>query len=564
MAAFLLPLMILFLPTSQSEPVKAVSPLQSAVDQLHCATGAEEALLHIQSIQTMPLFPPGLPSESMSNEPPQLQASTLNHMLLVLYTSTKRFPDTKDSVESALLDWNFCSVLDRGTLFDHQHINGTTQRTPTTIHTDHWEGFRRFGLLPDIDDVFNFSSPYTNNTIKPLADKRQQQRYIAHCLPHPDDNHLHRSHGRYNISRVIPAPSNSTQLIPVPWTTECEASTPVLASRKSLPVKSKPETGNTSEVITEKPGEIADKTIATTAAATPKTTQPALAALIPQAAVVESNTQAITSTESPQTTSPAEQEKLFSPAIPTTAEQLPVERAAPVDPAVPVDRAVTTNPVQSAPVVIAGPTNGSAVSSTNISTSAGLSGSISLENRSFETENTSLKLAFSYKPKADSYWFIRSAFNVSSQPEALSYSWGIGYDDWHPGTWAIQLNHWGPLKPGDGLKVKDAVVDLSYKFKSSWLDKYNLSSSMALSKPISDNPSVSWGGSWNPHTHWFIRSTLIKPLGSDGFNWSYGFGYSRYNNRSLSVEYNNWGVNEFPQNNFKKNGQISLIYRWNI
>jgi len=228
-------------------------------------------------------------------------------------------------------------------------------------------------------------------------------------------------------------------------------------------------------------------------------------------------------------------------------------------------------PAQPTPVVVTGPSNGSAITSASANSLKGLSGSISIENRSFRSKDTSLKLSFAYKPIADSYWFIRSAINISQTSKPLTYSWGIGYDDWHPGTWAVQLNHWGPLRPGDGLDAKNAVAEISYKLKTRWLKKNNLSSSLGLAKPLSAKPSISWGWSWNPYSHWFVRSTLIKPLGYDqgnnaqgtnGINWSYGFGYTRYNDRSLSFEYNNWGINEFPKHNFRKNGQLSLIYRW--
>ena len=39
--------------------------------------------------------------------------------------------------------------------------------------------------------------------------------------------------------------------------------------------------------------------------------------------------------------------------------------------------------------------------------------------------------------------------------DALSYSWGVGYDDWHPGTISVTINNWGPIKfkPGNTAGV---------------------------------------------------------------------------------------------------------------
>jgi len=51
----------------------------------------------------------------------------------------------------------------------------------------------------------------------------------------------------------------------------------------------------------------------------------------------------------------------------------------------------------------------------------------------------------------------------------LTYSWGIGYDDWHPGTVSVQLNNWGPIKPGEGLALDKAVTNIGYKFKADFL-----------------------------------------------------------------------------------------------
>ena len=222
----------------------------------------------------------------------------------------------------------------------------------------------------------------------------------------------------------------------------------------------------------------------------------------------------------------------------------------------------TNAQIQPAPVVITTPSNGSSIVSVNPVHSKGFSGSISVENRSFRIEDTSLKFNVGYKPIIDSYWFVRTGLNISQESQPFTYSWGIGYDDWHPGTWGIQLNHWGPLSPGDGFDIENAVAEISYKLKGHWLTKNNLASTVALSSPVSGDPSLSWGWSWNPYSHWFIRSTLIKPIGTGDINWSYGFGYTRYNANSLSIEYNNWGVNDFPDHNFRENGQLSLIYRW--
>ena len=104
----------------------------------------------------------------------------------------------------------------------------------------------------------------------------------------------------------------------------------------------------------------------------------------------------------------------------------------------------------------------------------------------------------------------------------------------------------------------------SYKIKSRWLALNNLSSSVSISKPLSDRLTFNWGFAWNPYSHWFLRSTLSKTAATSGIKWSYGFGFARYSKSTFSFEYNNWGPNQFPENNFKQNGLISLTYRWSF
>ena len=193
----------------------------------------------------------------------------------------------------------------------------------------------------------------------------------------------------------------------------------------------------------------------------------------------------------------------------------------------------------------------------------GFNGFITLGNRSFNSDGFSITTGASYKPIKDSYWFARSSWNYRFDDEEFRYTWGIGYDDWHPGTWAVQLNHWGPLLPGDYLDLDNAVASVTYKFnKNKFMQKNKLSSSVTLSQKISGDPVFSWSNSWSPKGKWFVRSTISKPIKGGDLSWSYGFGYANYSPFTFSFEYNNWGYNKAFEYNFKDNGILSLTYRW--
>ncbi|MCH9673955.1 MAG: hypothetical protein K0U93_21135 [Gammaproteobacteria bacterium] len=192
----------------------------------------------------------------------------------------------------------------------------------------------------------------------------------------------------------------------------------------------------------------------------------------------------------------------------------------------------------------------------------GFSGAFTLSNAGLDGQGFGFTTSVSYKPIRDSYWFVRSALKLSQGDKPFTYSWGIGYDDWHPGTWAFQLNHWGPLEPGDGLDLRNAVASITHKLKWDFLSEHRLSSSITLSKKLSGAPALTWGASWNPVSKWFVRAAVTKPINGDEMSWSYGFGYANYAASSWSLEYNNWGYNRAFEPNFKDNANVSLTYRW--
>lgn len=194
----------------------------------------------------------------------------------------------------------------------------------------------------------------------------------------------------------------------------------------------------------------------------------------------------------------------------------------------------------------------------------GLSGSFALTNRKFEEDSWSFTANLSYKPIIDSYYFARTGFTWTDNEEPLSYYWGIGYNDWHPGTWAFELNNWGPLKPGDGLLIEKAIASISYKFDSAFLKKHNFSTSATLSGGKNSNAALTLAGTWAPKPNWFIRNLITQPLEGGETTWAYGFGYSDYRAKTWSLEYNNWGPNTLSSPNFRDNALVTLSWKWNL
>ena len=169
-----------------------------------------------------------------------------------------------------------------------------------------------------------------------------------------------------------------------------------------------------------------------------------------------------------------------------------------------------------------------------------------------------------WKPDSKNYWFVRGTarYNFDSDDEGFRYSWGVGYDDWHTGTWSFQLNNYEPIKPGEGLSIDTAIASIGYKFDSQFLKDRNLRSSLTLSQEIQGDPRLSALLQWSPKKNWFIRGILIAPLtGDDDVSYNYVFGYSDWRPGTFGFEYNNYESNPLGESNFS-DGNFALTYKW--
>ncbi len=197
--------------------------------------------------------------------------------------------------------------------------------------------------------------------------------------------------------------------------------------------------------------------------------------------------------------------------------------------------------------------------------SHGFSGTIALNNSQLEfgdEDHYSITSAVAWKPVKDSFFFLRSAVTIDSSDDPVNYTWGIGYDDWRPGSWGFEINNWNPLSPGDGLDLENAIVSLTKKFEHELLDERNLSSSLSLNKSANSEFALSWLISWAPRPNWFIRTLITQPLEGGEPSWAYGFGYNNWRKNTFSLEYNNWGFNETFDTNFRQNAIVTLSYKW--
>ena len=157
-------------------------------EQLYCASDPDSARTLIEDIRQVELFtpdlPPGLPNESDDPYNPNLQAVTLDRLLSALYHTSVIHPSTRNLVEDTVTAWNYCSVVDNGSVFDHITRSGKITRTRTSDPVNQWQGFKAFGLIDHEGEIFNFSTAFKSSVHDLLAGKQHQGKYINQCLPH--------------------------------------------------------------------------------------------------------------------------------------------------------------------------------------------------------------------------------------------------------------------------------------------------------------------------------------------------------------------------------------------
>lgn len=169
-----------------------------------------------------------------------------------------------------------------------------------------------------------------------------------------------------------------------------------------------------------------------------------------------------------------------------------------------------------------------------------------------------------WKPDSKNYWFIKGTarHNFRGNNKGFRYSWGLGYDDWHEGTWTAQLNNYESLEPGDGFDVESAIASVGYKLKKKFLKDKKLKSTITLSRQVQDGElKLSSSLQWAPKKYWFLKGILVVPLEGSDPHWNYLFGYDDWHPKSFGFEYSNYESNPLSKSNFKK-GRLALTYKW--
>lgn len=530
---------LFILTTTVSEANTEQSALLGLIQELHCTQSEPQASLLLKKLSELPLNPFGIPSENLNGQDAELYAATVDILLKVFYETLHRFPKLQENIERIALRWNYCETFNDGDFADLSASKGEIEkREAIGPFPAHKQGFGMWGFVRNVAGERYIPEILKYPALFPRAYQDLLQRLNQmQCFPNPDleaPKNLN-SNFPYSGSLQLSEPLASGKKYPYTWKEQCEPSP--AENKKIERVATKPSISfihynqvkpviKQETLVVEKTVEVPNKAIQVPVIHPQKPKHPTK-----KIVVAEKRKTTILGLEVKQYVQPSNDESpVLSPAVPSGNSNM--------GPALPLP-----------------PTGGLGIAG-NFFHRAKLTGALSFGANA------------SWKPM--SYFFVRGGVNYNYLPDSgkFSYSWGLGYDDWHQGTFSVQLNNWGPLAPGDD-PLKGAVANFGYKFVADFLKPYHLSGSAAVNVPLSGDPSISTTWIWSPIEHWFIRGSLSKSLVSaGGLDWSYSFGYSDWHPFTFSLTYDNWGTNPIFDSsqgnsfNFSENGAITLSWSW--
>jgi hypothetical protein len=164
--------------------------------------------------------------------------------------------------------------------------------------------------------------------------------------------------------------------------------------------------------------------------------------------------------------------------------------------------------------------------------------------------------------RASVAWPLLQEFRYA--PAGLKASWGVGYDDWHPGTLSVQLNNWGPIERTEQLWL-GSEFDVGYKlpFGPEWARYVGVLAHAFYQ--VGGAPGVGVTATVRPWQMFFLSSGVRYSLREqDAFTWFYTFGWSDWRPFTFSASYANWGLNRVPEPNFVRNGLLNLSFSWEL
>ena len=562
-------------------------PLQQKLHALQCATDAKSAQEILKTLNN--ITPPGQqwPDEWLGQKSePSLHAGLLDIALDTLKSTAERFPDLREEAERIALQWGYCEVLEDQKLHDlilrQKKLYKMLAADETPLKS---KGFREWGFLtPDPAKRF---VPKLLDEIRIAPEAYHlflHEIYRKRCFPHPATGLLVSeaeapsaavSNHALTLTEI---PEEIAQAYPFKWDNTCQvipAKQPATSQKKALPSKKEAPTTKPKATLPKKTAEKTSKVpLASNKAERKK-----------QREIRQQTRQAQQQSRETQVTPTTSPPLILSLPTPTPPSQAALGAKGEVGKAAPPPTLHTAKEQMNLPAVIPIAAGGdipiyiedeekTASANQQAHSTTGIIGTD--KNRKNNSKKKKLRLAGSFantvslkdgknslsasatwSPKPN--WFVSG--NASLKEGEVGYSWSAGYADYKPGGMSAQVNNWGPIKPGEGLALDKAVVNIGKKIKSEKLTKHKLAASTNLSIPVKGKRSLSGTMQWNPKPNVYTRATASVPLEGGKPNWNYVVGYSSPKPGGVKIEYANYDKNQFPGDNLK-DGAITVSRSW--
>lgn len=217
---------------------------------------------------------------------------------------------------------------------------------------------------------------------------------------------------------------------------------------------------------------------------------------------------------------------------------------------------------------------------------------------------TNMTVTASIKYNPLSYWYanttfykyLKSDYQASWDPD---FSYGFGYDDWHPYTLSLAYANYGgnrlnpDRKKGEKFTTfKQGTFSLGWKFVvPGWIEElfivhstggiggsinYNLTPEymdLASLQLKEWKQTISLSIKYTIYKYWYANITLYYyPYPEQQQPWdpdfTYGFGYFDWHPGTIIIQYNNYSGNRYPWKEKSpgtgtfKNGSISISWSW--
>jgi hypothetical protein len=229
----------------------------------------------------------------------------------------------------------------------------------------------------------------------------------------------------------------------------------------------------------------------------------------------------------------------------------------------------------------------------SVSASAGLSsiaaGGPDASSGAAAPRSDTVAATFRYNPR--SFWYARATFIAYVEPSRRQpwnpdFTYGFGYDDWHPGTVSLTYENFGGncLRCTNGSPVtrfQEGSLNLGWKMPVSGAPfsaslglhvnprYFDLASNNRRSSKSSATADLRWA----VHGRWYVSGRAsFYPVPGQKQPWdpdfTYGFGYFDWRPGTFSVEYSNYAANRYPTSRLTgrkgtfQDGSVSVTWTW--